>query len=177
MNGVYAWALCAALAMGACSKSEPDPTPAVDPVPEPASEAAETEPAPERKRSIYDASGNLRPSDTYAFGVRMPEGAELSYEQPNMKVYQLRAPIDKVLTFVGPLLITGRVEPQGRGATYRKASVRGAEISPTKVDVSIRDVGRGMTRIAVTAIPPPPERVPSQDDVLKAARKQFRQLD
>jgi hypothetical protein len=125
----------------------------------------------------FDPQGRLLPSDQYVGGVRMPRGAELSFESDLRHVYRIRAPIDKVLAYFGPMMVTGNVERQGKGAIYKRASVRGAEISPTKVDVSILEVGSSMTRISITELPPPPPYVPSPDQTKAAARDSFRTLD
>lgn len=125
----------------------------------------------------YDVEGRLLPSDQYVAGVRLPRGCELSLESDLRHVYRIRAPIDKVLVYLGPMMITGNVERRGKGAIYKRASVRGAEVSPTKLDVSILEIGSGMTRISITELPPPPPYVPSADQTKAAARDTWRTLD
>lgn len=125
----------------------------------------------------YDARGKLLPSDDYIAGIRLPRGAELSREDGLLHVYRIQAPIDKVLAYFGPMMITGNVERRGKGAVYKRASVRGAEVNPTKVDVSILEVGYSLTRISVTELPPPPRHVPSPDHTKAAAQRSFRTLD
>jgi len=82
-----------------------------------------------------------------------------------------------VLSYFGPMLVTGKVERQGKGAVYRTASVRGAEVSPTKVDVSILDIGNGLTRVSITELPPPPAYPPPKTETLQRARRDFKRLD
>jgi hypothetical protein len=125
----------------------------------------------------YDVEGRLLPSDDYVAGIRLPRGAELFREDELHHVYRIRAPIDKVLAYFGPMMITGNVERRGKGAIYKRASVRGAEVNPTKVDVSILEVGSSMTRISVTELPPPPRHIPSSDQTKAAATESFRKLD
>ena len=125
----------------------------------------------------YDAKGGLLPSDDYVVGIRLPRGAELFRESKLEHVYRILAPIDKVLAYFGPMMITGNVERRGKGAIYKRASVRGAEVNPTKVDVSILEVGNSLTRISVTELPPPPKHVPSSDQTKAAAKESFRRLD
>ncbi|MGB8329934.1 MAG: hypothetical protein WCE62_07385 [Polyangiales bacterium] len=125
----------------------------------------------------YDSEGRLLPSEDYVAGVRLPRGAQLFREDELQHVYRIRAPIDKVLAYFGPMMVTGNVERRGKGAVYKRASVRGAEISPTKLDVSILEVGSSMTRISITELPPPPEHVPTSDQTKAAARDSFRMLD
>ena len=125
----------------------------------------------------YDPQGRLLPSDDYIVGIRLPRGAELSREDGLLHVYRIRAPIKKVLAYFGPMMITGNVERRGKGAIYKRASVRGAEINPTKVDVSILEVGSSVTRVSVTELPPPPRHIPSSAQTKAAARESFRTLD
>jgi len=143
------------------------------PAGEGSAEAAQTQQVTRR----YDAEGRLLPSDDYVAGIRLPRGAELFREEELHHVYRIRAPIHKVLAYFGPMMITGNVERRGKGAVYKRASVRGAEVNPTKVDVSILEVGSSVTRISVTELPPPPRHIPSSDQTKAAAKESFRTLD
>jgi hypothetical protein len=134
-------------------------------------------PKPEEIVYIYDAHGALLPSDDFVVGVRLPRGLELFREGDGVHTYRIRAPIGKVLSYFGPMLITGKVERQGKGAVYRAASVRGAEVNPTKVDVSILDIGSGLTRVSIAELPPPPAFPPPRQETLQRARRDFQRLD
>lgn len=125
----------------------------------------------------FDPQGKLLPSDDYIAGIRLPRGAELHREGELLHVYRIKAPIDKVLAYFGPMMITGNVERRGKGAVYKRASVRGAEVNPTKVDVSILAVSSSVTRISVSELPPPPKHNPSSDHTRAAANESFRMLD
>lgn len=126
---------------------------------------------------VFDAQGRLIPSNEYIAGIRLPRGAELSRADEVTHVYRIRAPIEKVLQYIGPMMITGKVERRGKGAIYRGASVKGAEVNPTKVDVSILEVGSNLVRISVTELPPSPAYVPSTSQTKAAARERWRMLD
>lgn len=134
-------------------------------------------PATKRPTWNYDPQGRLLPSDEYIVGIRLPRGAELSRDEELQHVYRIQAPIDKVLAYFGPMMITGNVERRGKGALYKRASVRGAEVNPTKVDVLIIEVGNSLTRVSVTEFPPPPKHIPSADRTKAAAQQSFRTLD
>ena len=86
-------------------------------------------------------------------------------------VYRIQAPIDKVLAYFGPDDDHGqRGAPRQRCAIYKRASVRGAEVNPTKVDVyRFIEVGNSLTRVSVTEFPPPPKHIPSADRTKAAA--------
>lgn len=143
----------------------------------PAAEASAETAASKQIPRRFDADGRLLPSDDYIVGIRLPRGAEVFRDDGLQHVYRIQAPIDKVLAYFGPMMITGNVERRGKGAIYKRASVRGAEVNPTKVDVSILEVGNRVTRISVTELPPPPRHMPSSDDTRAAAKDAFRQLD
>lgn len=132
---------------------------------------------PKQLSRSFDAQGRLLPSDDYVVGIRLPRGSELVREQGLEHVYRVRAPIDKVLAYFGPMMITGNVERRGKGAIYKRASIRGAEVNPTKVDVSILEIGDRATRISVTELPPPPAHIPSTAETKAAASESFRLLD
>lgn len=172
------WVLWTALvvAFAGCS-SEPERRPQNAPTDAPAKKASEEPPNEQPMIRNYDAQGKLLPSDDYVVGIRLPRGTELSREAGLQHVYRIQAPIAKVLAYFGPMMITGNVERRGKGAIYKRASVRGAEVNPTKVDVSILEVGNSLTRISVTELPPPPKHVPSSDSTKAAAQRSFRTLD
>ena len=159
---------------GCSPKTQAPEQPSREAASQAAAREAEQARLPERR---FDGQGKLLPSDEYVAGVRMPRGAELYRREHLTHVYRLRAPIDKVLAYFGPMMVTGKVERRGKGAVYRRASIRGAEISPTKVDVSIIDVGNSMTRIAITELPPPPKHAPSAAETRAAAQRDWRTLD
>lgn len=145
---------------------------------EAATEAASTEIEDKQPMTRnYDGQGRLLPSDDYVAGIRLPRGAKLFREDELHHVYRIQAPIEKVLAYFGPMMITGNVERRGKGAIYKGASVRGAEVNPTKVDVSILEVGSSMTRVSVTELRPPSDYVPSSDQTKAAAREGWRMLD
>jgi hypothetical protein len=55
--------------------------------------------------------------------------------------------------------------------------VRGAEVNPTKVDLSILEIGSNLVRISVTELPPPPAHQPTATQTKAAARDAWRRLD
>ncbi len=162
---------------GGCSSEQPRPQALVPDEGEVAEK--ETEPAEPVKRAprIFDADGRLVASNEYVVGIPMPRGVELFRADGIHHVYRIRAPIDKVLAYFGPLMITGNVERLGKGAVYKRSSVRGAEVNPTKVDLSILEVGSNLVRISVTELPPAPTQAPSAAQTNAAASKSWRMLD
>lgn len=178
MHGSLLLPLTLLLTLGACS-SKPAQE-AEGGGSEPVQEQAEAEStARGTNPRRFDAEGRLLPSDDYIVGIRLPRGAELFRQDGLLHVYRVRAPIGKVLAYIGPMMITGSVERRGKGAVYKRASVRGAEVNPTKVEVSILEVGSNTTRISIMELPPPAprEQVPSVDRTKAAAQESFRMLD
>ena len=133
--------------VGCSSRSErPEQQAAASPA-----EQSETDEAPKpRLPRKFDVEGRLIPSNEYIVGIRLPQGVELFRADEVTHVYRMRAPIDKVLAYFGPMMITGNVERRGKGAVYKRASVRGAEVNPTKVDVSILEIGDGVFEVKST---------------------------
>lgn len=164
------------LTVGACTSEPKQEVKSEAPAAQEAKPEAQAETRP-RIPVLFDPQGRLLPSEQYVVGVRLPRGAELSRQEGVRHVYRVRAPIDKVLAYFGPMMVTGNVERRGKGAVYKRASVRGAEISPTKLNVSILEVGPRVTRVSITALPPPPEYIPSSEQTKAAARDSFRMLD
>ena len=170
------FALSLAITLTACSsKSRESAEPQHSDAPANARMAEDA--TPKKISRDFDAQGRLLASDDYVVGIRLPRGSELVRQQSLEHVYRVRAPIDKVLAYFGPMMITGNVERRGKGAIYKRASVRGAEVNPTKVDVSILEIGERATRISVTELPPPPAHIPSTAETKAAASESFRQLD
>ncbi len=169
------WSAILLVALAACStKTETPDRP-------PGAEAAEEPKLPEAVRPrpprVFDAEGRLIPSDEYVAGIRLPRGVELFRADELTHVYRIRAPIDRALAYFGPMMITGSVERRGKGAVYKRASVRGAEMNPTKVELSITEVGSNLVRIGVTELPPPPRYVPNAGQTKAAAKNTWRMLD
>lgn len=164
------------VALVGCRSEGPDraePGPAT----ESAGAADATAESPKQPTRRFDPQGRLLPSDDYVAGIRLPRGCKIFREDELQHVYRIRAPIASVLAYFGPMMITGNVERRGKGAVYKRASVRGAEVNPTKVDVAILEVGSNLTRISITELPPPSKYVPSADQTRAAARESFRMLD
>jgi len=163
--------------VGGCSSEPPRPQASAPEAPELADGEATVAEAVERAPRIFDVDGRLVASNEYVVGIPMPRGVELFRADEVNHVYRIRAPIDKVLAYFGPLMITGSVKRLGKGAIYKRASVRGAEVNPTKVDLSILEVGSNLVRISVTELPPAPVQSPSAAQTKAAASKSWQMLD
>jgi len=170
-------ALLLALMVGCSSKPRAVETTRSDAAPHASDEAPDEATKNAQPVRIFDADGKLFASDEYAGGVALPRGVELFRADELTRVYRIRAPIDKVLAYFGPRLITGNVKRVGDGAVYKRASVKGAEVNPTKIDVSILEIGSNLVRIQIREIPPGPEFAPSSTQTKSAARDHWRMLD
>ena len=176
MRVVSVLLFCALAASCSSKRHRVEPPPSVDAA-QPVADEREATPKTAPPRRIFDADGKLYPSDEYAGGIALPVGVELFRADELTRVYRIRAPIDKVLAYFGPRLITGNVKRMGDGAVYKRASVRGAEVNPTKIDVSILEIGRDLVRIQIRELPPESEFAPSVTQTKSAARDQWRRLD
>lgn len=154
-------------------EEEPSPQPGST-HPPPAN--AESEGTSEVVEALFDDEGRLQPSEEFVAGVRLPKGLRLYRRTEREHIYRTELPIKKVLAYFGPMLMTGKVDRMGEGAVYRRASVLGAEMNPTKVDVSILKAG-DLTRVAITELPPPSKFAPSAQETRRKAQKSWRMLD
>ena len=142
--------------------------------PQPAN--VKSEGTPQTLEAPLDDEGRLLPSDEFVAGVRLPKGLRLYRRAEREHIYRTEVPIEKVLAYFGPMLMTGKVDRMGEGAVYRRASVLGAEMNPTKVDVWILKAG-DLTRVAITELPPRSKFAPSVEETRSKAQKSWRMLD
>ena len=125
---------------------------------------------------LYDRKGRLLPSEDFMVGIQLPRGLTLLYERNLVHMYKTEVPIEKVLAYFGPLMITGKVDQVGKGAIYRNASVQGAEMNPTKVEVSILEAGNA-AHVSIRELPPPPIHTPSNEETRRKAADAWERLD
>jgi hypothetical protein len=168
-------ALCAATV--ACFDSPPPvaeiPTEIeVPPLPEPEALREET------RLPMYGEDGALLPSDVSVAGLVLPRGAELVVQTERNHVYRTTAPLTKVLSYLGPRLVTGAVERSaGGGATYVDAVPREARGAQVHIDVAIRPSSMGGTRIEITERAPAMANPPPESESLRRLREWSAQAD
>src|SRR5262249_16408366 len=111
--------------VGACSKA---------PETDKAKPAQELRPARTTKaeglgnlREYYDKDSNLLASDEMLAGLRLPKGLFFYRNSGLTRVYRSRVPIAKLLSYLGPLLITTDVDTNDHRTVYNFASVQGPE--------------------------------------------------
>ncbi|MEZ4288483.1 MAG: hypothetical protein R3A47_10135 [Polyangiales bacterium] len=109
----------------------------------------------------FDESGQLVASKDSYLGLVLPEGMTKYKEVGLETVLMIDSPIDPVIAYFGPKLTTGSVDRDKFGVRYNRAKIRGAESKYVTVDVSIRDIGKGRTRVAVINYPPPSAKTPN----------------
>lgn len=140
----------------------------------------ETEAAPEAAaaEALYDAEGNLLPSDTVIAGLPLPRGLETRPVHGERRhVYTTDVPLTKVQAYFGRRLITGQVDRMGDAAIFRRAVPQGVRGGVVHLDVGIHPIPRGGTRVEVIEIrPPSPNPVPAAD-LIRNFDDQQRRLD
>ena len=168
--------LTAALLLGCEAKAPTDPVPA-EPPPAAAAEKTSAEDSTSAPgQPLYGADGKLLPSDEFLAGLRLPRGLQFFRRDHLETIYRTEVPLKDVLAYFGPLLTTGKVDRIGEGAIYREATVRGAEMNPTKVEVSILPASH-LTRVAILQIPPPSKNAPPVQETRAEYYKRARTLD
>ncbi|NLY93446.1 MAG: hypothetical protein GXY23_05405 [Myxococcales bacterium] len=129
---------------------------------------------PTREDPLYDAEGRLRESDRVIAGLPMPVGLELRYEGDRRHVFHSKLPIQDLLRYFGPRLITGEVTPLGEGAVYRNGVPRGVKGGVVRLDVAIRPTPKG-AQIEILELPPPPADPPSPAELSRQLEQQMLQ--
>ncbi len=157
------------VALAACGSDERD---AEGLVAEPVAEVAPERVIPPGPPPIYDAEGNLLASDERVSGIVLPVTLEPLVVEERRHVYRTEVPITKVLSYFGPRLMTGRVDPgPGGGATYVGALPRDSPGSTLHVDVAIAPIPGPATRIEIVepmpAILTPPTEAEAMQDLAR----------
>lgn len=164
--------------LAACGPCGSNPAPESAPVA--TTETSETLRAEDRQ-SLYDADGNLLPSDTLIAGLALPRGLE---ERPvrgaRRHVYRTDVPLAKVQAYFGPRLVTGHVDRLGDAAIFRRAVPRGVRGGIVYLDVGIHPIPRGGTRIEVVELAPPApptQNSPTPEELIRRFDEEQRRLD
>ena len=105
--------------------------------------------------AAFDAEGNLRPSDQKVVGLTLPRGLEpLPIERPREHHFLApEVPVEKLIAYLGPRLVTGAVDRIGAGATFREAVPREVQRGAVRLDVSAHPSRRGGSRLTVIELP------------------------
>ncbi len=160
------------LASGCSRRAQDEEVDAVGP----ASAATVVEPTVVAAPALYNAQGQLLPSEDRIAGLVLPRGLTEVRKAERKRVFRSEVPIRKLLEYFGPRLFTGNVERVGTGAVYRNATVQGVLRSSVKLDVSILRITDELSRVAIREIPPPPRSAPSLDETRTEAREQNKTL-
>lgn len=128
-------------------------------------ETKEAAQRPARKKpSIFDANGNLLPSDQEFDGLKLPRGLTLKRQQGFNRYYTTSVPASKLHFYFGALVITGRVQRVGGAATYVAARPREAKDPSIRFNIKIIPSlkEKGLTRLEIHRILPPKKNPPAQ---------------
>lgn len=121
----------------------------------------------------FGPDGELRESDRKIAGLPLPRGLEPIRELDRRHVYRATVPLDAVMRYFGPRLLTGQVDRMGEGAIYRRAVAKDARGAAVELDVSILPAAGG-TRVEITEIRPPPPKPPPLDEIRQKLRARGR---
>lgn len=127
---------------------------------------------------LYDSEGNLLESDEVLGGLQLPRGLELRFELERRHIYQANVPREKLLEYLGPRLVTGRVDASDSQVVYRAA--RPASLSaddPRRMDVTVRSQGSRQSYFEVMLLPVVTGEPPSAMAQEEALRRMYRSLE
>ncbi|MCG8555304.1 MAG: hypothetical protein MJD61_08455 [Proteobacteria bacterium] len=132
-----------------------------------------------RKRTLYDAEGNLLPSEQVLSGLTLPRGLTRKRAMRRRWVYESRVPVDKLRRYFGLRLITGQIRPGGGGITYVAATPREAKGGVVKLDVKVGDhpSTRGIAVVDIRELPPPPINPPSDRELRQIMKFRAQRAD
>jgi hypothetical protein len=91
---------------------------------------------------LYGPDGRLRESDERIAGLILPRGLipAPALGSDRRHVFYSDVPLDKVLRYFGPRLLTGNVERRGASVTYHRATPREARGALIELDVRVEPV-------------------------------------
>jgi hypothetical protein len=145
--------LALALALLACSEPPPSLDGVGEMVPEPPAPAP-----PDPGSSLYDEEGVPRESDERVAGLVLPRGLTKvdALSGPRRHAYHSEVPVDRLLRYFGPRLLTGNVEQLGSTVIYRQATPRGSRGGRVELDVRIEPTSGHPAFVEIYELPPPP---------------------
>lgn len=156
-------------------EGEASTRPASDPTAAPKAQL----PAPSTKPAevLYDADGQLLPSDTRVAGLILPRGLERTHEGDRSHEFlATRVPFQKLLAYFGPRLMTGQVDRYGEGVVYRRAVPKEAKGGVVRLDVELMPHGT-KTRLRIREVPPVPDARPSEQELVQDFERTMKRLD
>lgn len=149
---VYTLLVACALSIGACSGRRDTPAP---PTGTRAATQAVSAPTASSTPALFDADGNLLPSDVEFMGFAIPRGFEAVSSSSGRFIYRSRTvPYTKLGTYVERRLASSTLVPVGReGLMYRDARVRDAEPTDHNFEVRVLTVP-GAVELWLSDTPP-----------------------
>lgn len=124
-------------------------------------------PPPTSREALFDADGKLLPSERVLAGLTLPRGLENEQSGNNRHLFEAPVPAVKLVQYFGPRLLTGRVEPNGTGASFINAIALRPSGTAYHMDVIITERGsqRSSLIIRLTDAPTARPSAPSEEDL------------
>lgn len=124
-------------------------------------------PPPAPREALLDADGKLLPSERVLAGLTLPRGLENEQSGNNRHLFEVPVPAAKLVQYFGPRLLTGRVEPNGTGASFIGAIALRPTGTAYHMDVIIAERGshRSSLIIRLTDAPTARPSSPSEEDL------------
>jgi hypothetical protein len=128
-------------------------------------------PEPPPPDPLYDRQGRLLESDRSIAGIRLPVGLRpLPAPGPNIHAFESDATIESLRQYFGSRVVPTSTEPLGEGVLLFNAAPI-AQGSNGALDIMIAPVRAGTARIELRELAPPPEVLPSPDEVRRTLER------
>lgn len=130
---------------------------------------------------LYDAAGNLLPSDARIAWLELPRGlTELPNIPEGMRSYWAKGvPIDRIQAFFGARLVAESVRSSNGGARFvRGLPESGATRETVRIDVNIRRGGPDLVRVDIEErVSLPPTRPLTEAEARSLAKEELRRAE
>lgn len=127
---------------------------------------------PPEPPSLYDREGRLRESDRTVAGVPLPVGLrDVPATAARTHAFETDASLEALRQYFTSRVVPTSTEPLGEGVLLSNAAPIAQQGSNGAVDIMIAPVRAGTARVELRERAPPPEIIPSPDEVRRTLER------
>lgn len=129
-------------------------------------------PEPPEPPSLYDREGRLRESDRSVAGLRLPVGLrDVPAPAARTHAFETDASLESLRQYFSSRVVPTSTEPLGDGVLLSNAAPIAQQGSNGALDIMIAPVRAGTARVELRERAPPPEIIPSPDEVRRTLER------
>jgi hypothetical protein len=122
--------------------------------------------------SLYDREGRLRESDRSVAGVRLPVGLrDVPAPAARTHAFETEASLESLRQYFAARVVPTSTEALGEGVLLSNAAPIAQQGSNGALDIMIAPVRAGTARVELRERAPPPEVLPSPDEVRRTLER------